>query len=131
MKTMREMNRLLLDAIQNVMTDEQLDVELKHGMTTRQLLSESALAYSNILPTEDAVETRPAAVTGHIKAYWHPHGYLSARKPNAEWLPLVLEGSARIASGTAPVSAGSQPDWYVGRSALRSTWRRIFRAVTS
>ena len=90
MKTMREMNRLLMDAISNVMTDAQLDVKLSSGVTTRQLMAENALVYTQILPTEDAVEANSKADA--IKGYWHPHGYLAARKLNGEWFPLVVQG---------------------------------------
>lgn len=88
---MRELNRLLMDAIRNVMTDAQLDATLRTGTTTRQLLQESALVYTSICPTEDAVESKASAKTGRIKAYWHPHGFISPTKLNGEWLPLVLE----------------------------------------
>lgn len=90
MRTMRETNRLLMDAIRNVMTEAQLDAKLPTGMTTRQLIAESALVHTQILPTEDAIEANLKA--GPIKGYWHPHGYLSARKLNGEWIPLVVQG---------------------------------------
>lgn len=92
MKTMRDMNRDLVTAIRNVMTEEQLDLKLKSGMTTRQLLAESSLVHTTVTPDEDKVLARPAAQVSRIKAYWHPHGYVCPTKPNAEWYPLVVEG---------------------------------------
>lgn len=91
MKTMREINCLLLDAIRNIMTDEQLDAKLHSGLTTRQIMGECALAYTTVSLDADAVKSRPAASASPIKAYWHPSGFISPRKMNAEWLPLVLK----------------------------------------
>lgn len=91
MKTMREMNRLLISAIRNVMTDEQLDKPLADGTTTRQLMVESSLIHTTILPDEDKVLARPAATNSPVKAYWHHHGYICPTKPNAEWVPLVVQ----------------------------------------
>jgi len=91
MKTMREMNRLLLDAIINVMTEEQLDTKLASGYTPRQITATCALAYTNINPDTESVTAKESARTGRIKAYWHPQGYVSPTKPNDEWYPLVLE----------------------------------------
>lgn len=90
MRTMREINQLLMTAIRNVMTEEQLDAKLKCGLTTRQLLAESALVHTQITPDADAVAARPAAQHGPIKAYWHHTGYVCPTKPNAEWQPLGL-----------------------------------------
>ena len=91
MKTMREMNVLLSSAVSNVMTEEQLDVKLRSGYTPRQILAQCALAHTQINPDADSVKAKESARTGRIKAYWHPHGYISPTKPNDEWHPLVLE----------------------------------------
>ena len=90
MRTMREVNRLLVTAIRSVMTEEQLDAKLECGLTPRQMLAESALVHTQITPDADAVAARPAAQLGPIKAYWHPHGYVCPTKPNDEWQPLTL-----------------------------------------
>lgn len=91
MKTMREMNVLLMSAIRSVMTDDQLDAKLGSGQTTRQILAQCSLSHTQINPDADSVTAKESARTGRIKAYWHPHGYISPTKPNDEWHPLVLE----------------------------------------
>lgn len=86
------LNRLLALAVSNVMTDEQLDLHVPSiGMSTRELLQQSAVYMAGVIPSTEHLDGRPGARANHIKAYWHPNGYICASKPNGEWLPLVLE----------------------------------------
>ena len=86
-----ELIQALRNAISDVMTDAQLDtpVRANGGATTRDLMIKASLLKMGIA---DEVKTKDSANKGgHIKAYWHPHGYRSATKRNADWQPLVLE----------------------------------------
>jgi hypothetical protein len=87
-----EIIRALFSVVCNVMTEEQLDTPVPSlkGVTARQLLGKASMIKAEIL---EIVPSKESAVTGEIKGYWHPHGFLSARKRNAEWQALVLKNS--------------------------------------
>lgn len=84
----------LVAAITSVMTEEQLSVKLKNGLSMRQMLAHHSSGLSAVMET--AARTKSSADTGRIKAYWHPSGFLAPRKPNAEWLPLVVDGEEAL-----------------------------------